>query len=139
MLADASQKFITCSYEHIHSSHLWINFLQFFQEVLGFRPGCVIKPDIGIKYRSIFADEVTGRHRQGPALVTVMSFEIDSEGKVNFSQFVRNGKDYSKLVGNDVVLIAENRDGEIVLFDDLASELRSRWRDCQKAGAKINN
>ena len=68
-----------------------------------------------------------------------MTFEIDSEREINFSQIVRNGKDQSKLVGNGVVLIAENRDGEIVLFDDLASKLRSRWRDCQKRGAKVNN
>jgi hypothetical protein len=68
-----------------------------------------------------------------------MTFEIDSEGEINFSQIVRNGKDQSKLVGNGVVMIAENRDGEIVLFDDLASKLRSRWRDCQQGGAKVNN
>jgi len=68
-----------------------------------------------------------------------MTFEIDSEREINFSQIVRNVKDQSKLVGNGVVLIAENRDGEIVLFDDLASKLRSRWRDCQQGGAKVNN
>jgi hypothetical protein len=54
-----------------------------------------------------------------------MTFEIDSEGEINFSQIVRNGEDQSKLVSNGVILIAENRDGEIVLLDDLASKLRS--------------
>ena len=68
-----------------------------------------------------------------------MTFEIDSEGEINFPQIVRNGEDQSKLVGNGVILIAENRDGEIVLFDDLASKLRSRWRYCQQVGAKVSN
>jgi hypothetical protein len=99
----------------------------------------MIEPDIGVKYRSIFTNDVAGRHRQGPALIAVMSFEVDSEGKINFSQLIRNSEDYSILVGNDVVLITEDRDGEIVFLYDLASELRSRWRDCQQAGAKINN
>jgi len=68
-----------------------------------------------------------------------MTFEIDSEGEINFSQIVRNGEDQSKLVSNGVILIAENRDGEIVLLDDLASKLRSRWRDCQQVSAKVSN
>ena len=68
-----------------------------------------------------------------------MTFEIDTEGEINLPQIVRNGKDQSKLVGNGVILIAENRDGEVVLFDDLASKLRSRWRYCQQVGAKVSN
>jgi hypothetical protein len=38
-----------------------------------------------------------------------MTFEIDSEGEVNFSQIIRNGDDQAKLVSNDVALITENR------------------------------
>ncbi len=99
----------------------------------------MIDTDVGIKDHTIFADEVAGRHRQSPARVSVMAFEIDSEGEINFSQSVGNGEDQSKLFSNGVVLVAENRDGQIVLFDDLASKLGSRWRDCQQGGAKINN
>ncbi len=99
----------------------------------------MIDTDIGINDHTVFTDEVTGRHRQCPTWIRVMTFEIDSEREINFSQIVRNGEDQSKLVGNGVVLIAENRDGKIVLFDDLASKLRPRWRDCQQGGTKFNN
>lgn len=99
----------------------------------------MIESDVGIKDHTIFTDEVAGRHRQCPAWICVMTFEIDSEGEINFPQIVRNGEDQSKLVGNSVILITENRDGEIVLFYDLASKLRSRWRDCQQVGAKVSN
>ena len=99
----------------------------------------MIDTDIGINDHTIFTDEVAGRHRQCPTWISVMTFEIDSEGEINFSQIVRNGEDQSKLVGNGVFLIAENRNGKIVFFDNLASKLRSRWRDCQQGGAKVNN
>ena len=99
----------------------------------------MIDTDIGINDHTIFTDEVAGRHRQCPTWIGVMTFEIDTEGEINFPQTVRNGEDQSKLVGNGVILIAENRDGEIVLFDDLASKLRSRWRYCQQVGAKVSN
>ena len=99
----------------------------------------MIDTDIGINDHTIFTDEVAGRHRQCPTWVGVMTFEIDTEGEINLPQIVRNGKDQSKLVGNGVILIAENRDGEIVLFDDLASKLRSRWRYCHQVGAKVSN
>ena len=85
----------------------------------------MIDTDIGINDHTIFTDEVAGRHRQCPTWIGVMTFEINTEGEINFPQIVRNGEDQSKLVGNGVILIAENRDGEIVLFDDLASKLRS--------------
>lgn len=99
----------------------------------------MIDTDIGINDHTIFTDDVAGRHRQCPTWVGVMTFEIDTEGEINLPQIVRNGKDQSKLVGNGVILIAENRDGEIVFFDDLASKLRSRWRYCQQVGAKVSN
>ncbi|MDH3868449.1 MAG: hypothetical protein OET08_03685 [Desulfuromonadales bacterium] len=99
----------------------------------------MIDTDIGINDHTIFTDDVAGRHRQCPTWVGVMTFEIDTEGEINLPQIVRNVKDQSKLVGNGVILIAENRDGEIVLFDDLASKLRSRWRYCQQVGAKVSN
>jgi len=99
----------------------------------------MIDTDIGINDHTIFTDDVAGRHRQCPTWVGVVTFEIDTEGEINLPQIVRNGKDQSKLVGNGVILIAENRDGEIVLFDDLASKLRSRWRYCQQVGAKVSN
>ena len=99
----------------------------------------MINTDISINDHTIFTDDVAGRHRQCPTWVGVMTFEIDTEGEINLPQIVRNGKDQSKLVGNGVILIAENRDGEIVLFDDLASKLRSRWRYCQQVGAKVSN
>ena len=99
----------------------------------------MINTDISINDHTIFTDKVAGRHRQCPTWIGVMTFEIDTEGEINLPQIVRNGKDQSKLVGNGVILIAENRDGEIVLFDDLASKLRSRWRYCQQVGAKVSN
>ena len=99
----------------------------------------MIDTDVGINDHTIFTDKVAGRHRQCPTWLGVMTFEIDTEGEINFPQIVRNGEDQSKLVGNGVILIAENRDGEIVFFDDLASKLRSRWRYCQQVGAKVGN
>jgi hypothetical protein len=69
----------------------------------------MIDADVCIKDYAVFTDKVACWHRQRPAGVSIVTFEIDSEGEVNFSQIIRNGDDQAKLVSNDVALITENR------------------------------
>ena len=52
----------------------------------------MIDTDVGIKDHTIFTYEIAGGHRQRPVWISIMPFEIDAEGEINFSQAVGNGE-----------------------------------------------
>ena len=72
-----------------------------------FRPNGMIRTDFCVSYNSVRVNNESGRHRQGPGIITIVFGHIDTELKIKFFQVFRKGIDEAICFGDIVSRITQ--------------------------------
>ena len=96
----------------------------------------VVGVDLGVGNDPVGPDDVSCRHRQGPAALAVPDRKVVAEAFVDLDQSVREAEAQSELVCERIAVIAENGEAQRVLALRLAKVRRNLRRDCNQRSAE---